>query len=322
MPVTKEFKTVEQQIAGLEARHLKFRNKKKAFEILSRYNYFDIINGFERILLQPGTTQKTYEDVYFEDFWDLYKFDMKLKKQTLFKVFDVESRMRTAISHHFASIYCNTIPTTMNYVNRANYQAPNPADTHLVNKFNSFDLFRPTQYHPRTGRVTRVSYIDELKREKEYVRQYTSPPFWVVIKSMPLGSLYYTYLFLTNQVKQLVLDDFQFSLAQSAIFEQAIFVLKEVRNQCAHLELITRFRQRRLRKLNYFNDLTNYAGLSRTELNYMDVLKIFKQFGKIGDLKRSVLLFYVKMCLKGRRKIADKILAKMGRKSILEWIKL
>ena len=58
-------------------------------------------------------------------------------------------------------------------------------------------------------------------------------------------------------------------------------MLKEVRNQCAHLELITRFRLKRTRKLKNYNDVTKYAGLSRTDLNYMDVVKIFKMFGGI-----------------------------------------
>lgn len=322
MPITKEFKTIEQQIVGLEGRKLKFKNRKKAIDILSKYNYFDIINGFETILLQSGTATKEYKNVYFEDFWDLYKFDMKLKKQTLFKVFDVESRMRTAISYHFASVHCNTTSTTMNYINRACYQAPNPSDTYLTSKFNHFDLFRTTQYDRRTGIVTRDSFIDALKQEKAYVGQYTDPPFWVVIKSLPLGSLYFTYLFLTNPVKQLVLGDFHLALSDSPVFEQAVYVLKEVRNQCAHLELITRFRLKRTRKLNFYNDVTNYVGLSRADLNYMDVLKIFKIFGGIQDLKWTVGMFYIKMCIKGRKKIADKILAKMGRKSLWAWIKL
>ena len=55
MPVTKEFKTIEEQIAGLEARHLKFKNRNRAKKILRRYNYFDIINGFETILLKNKT---------------------------------------------------------------------------------------------------------------------------------------------------------------------------------------------------------------------------------------------------------------------------
>ena len=74
--------------------------------------------------------------------------------------------------------------------------------------------------------------------------------------------------------------------------------------------------------MNNFKDITDYAGLSKSVLNYMDVLKIFKMFGRIQDLKWIIIRFYIKMCIKGRKKIADKILAKMGRKSIWAWIKL
>lgn len=52
MPVTKDFKTIDEQIAILDSRHLKFKNKKKAGKLLAQYNYFDVINGFESILLK------------------------------------------------------------------------------------------------------------------------------------------------------------------------------------------------------------------------------------------------------------------------------
>ncbi|MBQ8799558.1 MAG: Abi family protein [Lachnospiraceae bacterium] len=322
MPTTKEFRTIEQQIAGLEARQLKFKNKKRAEKILRSYNYFDIINGFETILLKKSNT-KEYENVYFEDFWDLYKFDMKLKRMTLFKIFDIESRLRTAIAYHFASVNCNTIASTMNYTDRAYYQAPSSSDTYLTKKFNKFDLFRTTLYWPN-GNVKKMSFVDELKKEKDYVGMYQDPPFWVVIKSLPLGSLCFLYEFLPIAIKQLVLGEFGFLFSQSDVFVQAIYILKEVRNQCAHLELLTRFRLKKSRasRLNCYVDITNHCGLSKTDVNYMDVAKVFKTFGCIKDIKCVILVFYIKMCLKGRKKIADKILAKMGRKSFFAWMRL
>lgn len=322
MPMTKEFKTVEQQISGLEQRNLKFKNKRKAVEILYKYNYFDIINGFESILLKQGTSQKVYENVYFEDFWDLYLFDMRLKKQTLFKIFDIESRMRTAIAYHFSRIYCNTSSTIMNYLNPVYYHQPNPSDTYLTKRFQKFDLFREKQYDKYNRKVIKKSFLDELKAEKDYVAKYEHPPFWVVIKSQSLGTLYFLYIFLRDEVKEPVLKEFQLSLAESRVFEQAIYVIKEARNQCAHLELITRFRKKRDRKLNNFKDITDYAGLSKSVLNYMDVLKILKIFGEIRDIKKEIAIFYLKMCMKGRKPIADKILSKMGRKNIGDWLKL
>ena len=58
MPVTKDFKAIEEQIVCLEGRKLKFKNRKKAAEILKKYNYFDVINGFESILLKKNSPVK------------------------------------------------------------------------------------------------------------------------------------------------------------------------------------------------------------------------------------------------------------------------
>ena len=54
MPDTKDFRTIDEQIEGLEKRGLQFKNKKKAVDILKKYNYFDVINGFESILLKKN----------------------------------------------------------------------------------------------------------------------------------------------------------------------------------------------------------------------------------------------------------------------------
>lgn len=64
------------------------------------------------------------------------------------------------------------------------------------------------------------------------------------------------------------------------------------------------------------------AGLSHGKLNYLDVMKIFKIFGKTDDIKRVIAFFYYKMTFKGRKKIADKALAMMGRKKLRIWLKL
>lgn len=321
MPVTKDFKTIDEQIAILDSRHLKFKSKKKAAELLGRYNYFDLINGFESMLLKQNVPNKEYENVYFEDFRDLFFFDMKLKKYTLSKIFDIESRLRTSIAYNFAETYCQTLADTMNYLNPTYYQAPPASDTNLTNTFNNFDLFRTTQYWPN-GHIKTRAFIDDLKREKDYVGQYTNPPFWVTIKALPLGSLYYTFVFLDNTVKEKVLKDFGMELGDSVAFEQALFIIKEMRNQCAHLELITRFKIKGKPSLNYFNDIKSKASLARRDLFYIDVLKIFKLFGDINDIKREIVLFYFRMTFKGRNKIAEKAISKMGRKKLSVWMKL
>ena len=124
-------------------------------------------------------------------------------------------------------------------------------------------------------------------------------------------------------MKGKVLKDFGLTLADAKAFEQALFVLKEMRNQCAHLELITRFKLKgRPGALNYFNDIRAMAGLAHGKLSYLDVLKILKMFGPIGDIKTQIGKFYLIMFIKGRKFIADKALSKMGRKNLTIWMKL
>lgn len=107
------------------------------------------------------------------------------------------------------------------------------------------------------------------------------------------------------------------------VFEQALFVLKEMRNQCAYLELITRFKLKSRRTvLNRFNDIREMSGLARGDLSYLDVLKILNTFVQISDIKRQIFFFYLNMSFKGRKKIADKALSKMGRKKLSVWMKL
>ena len=62
--------------------------------------------------------------------------------------------------------------------------------------------------------------------------------------------------------------------------------------------------------------------LRHGDINYLDVVRIFRVFGTVSDIKREILLFYLKMLGKRRKEIADKILAKMGRKNLKVWMNL
>lgn len=321
MPEDKSFRTIDEQVELLDGRKLKFKDKEKSKRILLKYNYFDVINGFESIFLKTRRP-KTYDNVYFEDFYDSFIFDLNLKNYTLLAILKLESNLRTSISYHFSELYCNTQSTTMNYIDPTFYCAPPASDTHLTNVFNKFVLFRQTTYYPGTTRVMRRSFIDELKAEKDYVNTYNNPPFWVTIKSLPLGSLYYLYVFLPTDVRKLVLNDFGLDIHDDAAFTQAICILKEMRNQCAHLELITRFKMKPDTNLNCYNDIKAMISETRINIGYINVLQILNLFTEIKPIKKCIRRFYLKMVFKKRKGIALKVLGKMGNQKIKVWKKI
>ncbi len=210
----------------------------------------------------------------------------------------------------------------MEYINPSNYVRPPSSNTHLTNVFNSFELFRPTIYNT-DGTIRKRSFINELKSEKAYVGTYTNPPFWVVVKSLSFGTLAYLYSFLPSSVKQKVLNDFSMDLTDDAAFTQAIVILKEMRNQCAHLELITRFELRPDPNLNYFNDIKGKIHSSRRRtIGYINVLKILRLFCNIKKIKICIRHYYYSMLFKRRKEIALKSLSKRGTTDYSVWKKI
>ncbi|MGE6415314.1 Abi family protein [Planococcus kocurii] len=105
---SKKFHTIEDQIELLKNRGLSFRNEEEACEVLLQKNYFDVINGFETLLLKdPKAKKKEYgANYYFEHFIELYKFDKLLSSVILQKIEAFENRLKTSIAYRFAE-YAN-----------------------------------------------------------------------------------------------------------------------------------------------------------------------------------------------------------------------
>lgn len=69
MPADKEFQTVYNQIRLLKQRNLSIPDLKLAKESLLSKNYFNLINGFENVLLSDvNSNNKLFKNTAFDDF--------------------------------------------------------------------------------------------------------------------------------------------------------------------------------------------------------------------------------------------------------------
>lgn len=130
MPKTysKKFRTLPEQINLLKKRGLTFSDENKAKVSLIRKNYFDVINGFETLLLKdPKAINKEYNDgTLFEHFDELYKFDKQLSS-ILFKAIDsFENRLKTSIAYRFGEAIYNVNPSAnpASYIDILMYENP------------------------------------------------------------------------------------------------------------------------------------------------------------------------------------------------------
>lgn len=124
----KKAESRDELIKKLRDRNLTFEDNQLK-EALIKYNYFHLFNGFETLLLpNPNSQPKLYKTETLDDFLALYKFDEEITSLLRNHLGHVEAKLKSSIAHHFTQQYCSTIPNTMEYTNKENYQNPSDND--------------------------------------------------------------------------------------------------------------------------------------------------------------------------------------------------
>ena len=310
--INKEYKTIDERINILKNRGLLFKNEKEAYKILLEHSYFDIINANEKLFADVSFSEKHYlPNIYFEDLYDIYLFNNELSELTMNMLLSVESKLKNSVAYRFSGRYCNTISTTEEYTNRNNFVRPHQRA--LQQKWDDFKPFN------------RRNFIPFLKHNYSYMNVYDKLPFWVATKGIVFGTMVLFVNFLDETTKQEVKKDLGLEGFSIDAFEFAIYYLKDVRNSCAHGDMIYRFSGTHdVSSINIIAGIQEFH-LSRQAVNYMDILKILASFiskKEIVRIKNCILKFYIKYVFKNKTWMAKKILGKMGNQNIKKWMKL
>ncbi|MBV6685525.1 Abi family protein [Bacillus sp. JRC01] len=333
MHITKTFKSLDEQIALLKKRNLIIRDEEKAKVHLLEKNYFDLINGFESILLVDSkASTKEYVETYFEDFLLLYDFDKKLNLEIL-KILDkFEIRLKSSMAYRFCEKYFKSAADSSCYLNINNYT--NPLSNHLslpsdvAYPIGTHKLFYKD--HKHAGKRS-LNFIQFCKSKYSFISTYDDPPFWVTIKVMEFGALFKLLLGFEKDIFEKVIQDMGMKYVDKQEFINAIRIFIELRNTCAHFQLVNRFRTpSNLRidagmknKLKLITK-TNTAGISTYyEIKLYDTLLVLSQFEDLGNIKELIKDFYYNRCNSKREKaIFTKVLDRMGRNDLSEWLKI
>lgn len=129
MPTDKEFNTIENQIRLLKNRNLKFNNLYNTKKHLLDKNYFNLINGFETLLIDnPKNPPKKYTNKSFDDFVRLYDFDSHFSSLIFKSISEFETKLKTSIAYHFCKNHCSTLEENNGYIDISNYKIPTRTD--------------------------------------------------------------------------------------------------------------------------------------------------------------------------------------------------
>jgi len=161
-------------------RGLNISDRQQAIKILSRENYYRLINGYKDLFLLTSNPSERYKpDASLSEIHALYRFDEELKAQFLRVFLIIENNLKSFLAYEFAKAHgaCEYLNVT-NYNYITQYQSE-------INK-----LISKIQ-----GIITQKSPYD--KRLQHYQNKHNGKiPLWVIINLLTLGNVsrFYKYL--------------------------------------------------------------------------------------------------------------------------------
>lgn len=366
MPI-KPYKTIAEQKDILITRGLSIPNENFFEEYISKNNYFNVINGNEDLLLvSQEAGDKFYDTASFEDFVRLHKFDKKLSNDLTAILHNFETKLKSSISRNFCKYYCRTPQHTMQYTNKANYidikakfgtryTLYHDQYKKIVNDFDNFVFFKSSFLY---NLINYNDFIDEnifSVDSTNYIppngcnsyainpHRHAVVPIWVAIETLDFGSLQRCCHYLTSNVINDVMSDFNLGPTDRELFLNSLDVIRELRNKCAHFSLINRFctslsvkiLPALINKLGlnpiepsrqvYIQSLNRRVLKNPAKLNLFDTLKVLGMYENLSSLKKPLKnLIYQnnKYFKKNTYDLNERMLSRMGNTDYKEWKKL
>lgn len=119
-----------------------------------------------------------------------------------------------------------------------------------------------------------------------------------------------------------VLKDFKLKPYEKDKFLNSLEIIKELRNYCAHFELINRFRTSQKLKIN--GNLISELHLNPMRSQYIiklyDALKVLKMYVDLTDIKSFILNYWNIESKYGNHNISITLFSRMGNSNINDWI--
>lgn len=311
----KPFQTYRQQIRILRSRNLEVKGD-RAMKILKRENYYNIINGYKEIFLDPAyATERYKEGTSFDDIYALYSFDRALRSILLKYILRMETSVKTKVAYAFSEDF----PENFSYFNINNFRDDIQKTTQLISKI-SADIKNNTESIRSGTKPTPFSH---------YLTVHKELPLWVLIKKMTLGETSHFYLGMKDLQQQKVFDSIMneyrheyklktlppFPASHLLLLGNMIRFTVEFRNLCAHEERlydhIYKLSNGKIPKISFFYMKSPHRFISR----FVDAIFILGLFLTKKDYKTLLKEIENELRILTKEldpKITNQILIRMG----------
>lgn len=217
----KKFKTHEEQMNILKSKNLVFTHPKKDYKTLCKINYY-VITGYKDLLLEGNDSKKYKEGSTFQELYELYNFDKKLKLIIFEILLEIEQEIKTAMAYEIGKNHGYRIE---DYTNEKNYDLNNKFTIKTIGKL--VDQLE--------------SYGKNNKALIHYKNKYGNIPIWVATKVITFGVIRDLYFVLAPNDKDRISRELfkeEVTRKRAITLHRYLQLLVDVRNICAHDEIL------------------------------------------------------------------------------------
>lgn len=276
----KIFKTIDEQIELLKSRNIVIDNYDKAYNLLSKNNYYYLINGYKNLFIDyTSKEEKYFNNTKLEEIYALYVFDKDIKINFLKYLLLIENEVDTYIAYEFSKSYGHK-----DYLVFENFNDSNSKKS-LIEKFIK-DVNLEIQYQYKNSNEMIIHYLDN----------YGYVPLWVLVRVLSFGKISRFYSLMKPKEQNTISKKYNLRINE---FRIILHNLTLARNICAHDEKLYDIKMKNRissttyhKKLKIANKNGNYQYATRDLFSIVIALKLLleeEQFNRFyTDIIRNI----------------------------------
>ncbi len=296
----KIFKTIDEQIDILNSRNVVIDDYDKAYNLLSKNNYYYLINGYKNLFIDSKTKEEKYiNGTKLDELYALYEFDKNIKINFLKYLLLIENEIDTYIAYEFSKSYGHK-----NYLLPTNFCNSNSKQFLIESFINDVDLEIGYQYKNCNEMI--IHYLDNYK----YV------PLWVLVRILSFGKISKFYSLMKPKEQNEISRKYNLRIHE---FRIILHNLTLIRNVCAHDEKLYDIKiKNRIsstiyhKKLKIDNKNGNYQYATRDLFSIIIILKLLLEKEQFSRFYNEIIKSIEELKKELHTISIDKVLYKMG----------
>lgn len=228
----KVYKNINELISIQQDRGLNIINDEKTRKIITFSNYYGIFNRYKDPFLDSNSKEEKYiSDSDFDEIYELYKFDHRIKSIFFEYILMIENNVKSIVANEFSKVYGHK-----NYLLIDNFNNTIPLNQHMTLEFKKAQIL---DLISKIDQEISNKLINNNQMINHYIINHGYVPLWVLVNILSFGTISKFYYLMKDRDKNNVSKYYNIKPDQ---FESVLKILTEFRNACAHSERIYSFR--------------------------------------------------------------------------------